>query len=414
MAEYPIYIKQENNDKLVCYDIPIIASVKDVCNIVQCRVLLYQNKQLDHKDLLADLGIGPECVLEAKMYLTQSEFGLYLYNRLRSIPTLTFNYKYYSTNPNITIEVLRTVPAKYWNWDEYGLSSNPALTLKMLEEFQRPECNWNWGYISNNTSVTCEMVDKFPDKPWDWQSLSTRLNLSLEVFEKYYDKWVWNVYGISYNKLISLAVLKRYKHLPWNWGYISGNVILSIEMLEELSDIHWQWDNFGISSNRSLTVEIIKRFPNKPWSWNIYGIPGNPDLADVLLEQFPDKAPDILIARKRMFAQQPLSEILEKFPDTSKILEHSDLTLDTLINLLNSGVELNWLQIYHNPALTIDMLCLLEHKFDADKKCWGFYGFSRAQALTLEMIEKFPYKAWDSNAILRHKFSVDRKLLCGF
>ena len=45
--------------------------------------------------------------------------------------------------------------------------------------------DWDWKYISSNPNITMNMVEKYIDKPWDWHELSKNKKNTLHAIYKY-------------------------------------------------------------------------------------------------------------------------------------------------------------------------------------------------------------------------------------
>ena len=88
-----------------------------------------------------------------------------------------------------------------WNWK--GITSNPNITLDIIKE--NPNLPWKWEWISDNPNITYEMareinlsdfIDKYASKReeiepgWDWDRLLLTKNITWNIVKKYPDNWV--------------------------------------------------------------------------------------------------------------------------------------------------------------------------------------------------------------------------------
>lgn len=132
---------------------------------------------------------------------------------------------------------------------------------------------WNWWEnLSSNRSLpwSIELIEKYKDK-WDWERLSRSSSLpwSIELIEKYNDWWDWSHRGLSQNTSLpwSIELIERYKD-RWDWSYrgMSQNTSLpwSIELIEKYDD-KWDWESLFSNESIILTVDIIKKYGYKWW-----------------------------------------------------------------------------------------------------------------------------------------------------
>ncbi len=225
-------------------------------------------------------------------------------------------YKYDRSNP-ILLEVLKDNNSNVWyniseidslNWtieliEKYEnklywpyLSQNPALpwTEELIDKFKY---NWDWDCLSKNKAIPWseKLVEKY-SKKWNWSTLFTEQNLplsehfiekyisnfstselyslsrntsipwSVELIEKYKDKWSWN--GLSFCTVLpwSEEFIDKFKY-NWNWDCLSTNTSIpwSVELIEKYKD-KWSW--ISLSSNQALpwTSNLIERYKNY-WNW---------------------------------------------------------------------------------------------------------------------------------------------------
>jgi hypothetical protein len=98
----------------------------------------------------------------------------------------------------------------WWHTEEFGLalSKNEALpwSLELIERFVD---RWDWGFLAANKGLpwSLELIERFMDR-WDWGFLAANKGLpwSLELIERYEGRWNW--WGISGNKALTLPPLR--------------------------------------------------------------------------------------------------------------------------------------------------------------------------------------------------------------
>jgi hypothetical protein len=96
------------------------------------------------------------------------------------------------------MEIIEKYPDKSWDWK--WISENPNITMEIIEKY--PDNPWNWSYISENPNITMEIIEKYPDRTWNWEWISKNKFL--------YDK---NVYNYSINIDIKKNKYKLYNIL---------------------------------------------------------------------------------------------------------------------------------------------------------------------------------------------------------
>lgn len=412
---YIIYIRNGLNDTLIGIDVNVTTQIKDISN----NRLFYHGTELKDKEAyLSDLGIGPECVLEERSYMTKNEFSMWLFEKLlhkygnciqfSRNPNLTieilekyqhepiWNWAYdISSNPAVTIEMLERFPSpEYpWYWGRYGLSSNPALTLEMLERFSGPEHQWYWGRngVSSNKALTLDILKRF-QVPWSWSAISANPAVTVEMVQAFPDaEWVWGANSLSKYMKINVEIIKMFED-KWNWGFdgLSCNEHLTLEILETFSDAkyEWHWGDHGISSNPALTVEIIKRFPDKVWS--VFGISRNKVLTLEIMDLFID-------AKWNTYA----------------LSFNKNLTTEMMAQVKNADIYGGWYWKSNGVAKNIKLTSEIIEQFE-DKLQWDAFGISDNETLTFEILEKYKDKDWSIFSVCLNSFKQERIRLCGY
>ncbi len=95
----------------------------------------------------------------------------YIEKNIKNINSV--NWKYLSSNPNITFDFIIKHKNQKWNWNY--LSRNPAISTKNIEDTLNNKdylwCLWDWNSISLNCNITIEFIEKYIDKI-NWKFLS--------------------------------------------------------------------------------------------------------------------------------------------------------------------------------------------------------------------------------------------------
>ena len=113
------------------------------------------------------------------------------------------------------------------------------------------------------------MIERFEAR-WGWVrggihrvfshglSSNEALPWSLELIERYEDRWDWGEWGLSKNEALpwSLKLIKRYED-RWAWGRLSNNEAppWSLELIERYEG-RWEWE--VLSGNKALTLPPLR------------------------------------------------------------------------------------------------------------------------------------------------------------
>jgi len=115
-----------------------------------------------------------------------------------------------------------------------------------------PDKPWDWRYISSNPNITWKIIRDNPDKPWSWRDISRNPNITMEIIRDNPNKlWSWKV--ISINPNITWWMVRDNLDKPWDWRYISSNPNITMEIIRDNPDKEWDW--WYISSNPNITTE---------------------------------------------------------------------------------------------------------------------------------------------------------------
>ncbi|WP_262967075.1 hypothetical protein [Methylobacter psychrophilus] len=110
-----------------------------------------------------------------------------------------------------------------------------------------------------NTSLpwSLELIERFEDRwGWNWLSENKGLPWSLELIERFEERWCW--IGLSMNKALpwSLELIERFEE-RWHWDVLSKNEGLpwSLELIERFEE-RWCW--MALSPNESLHLPTLR------------------------------------------------------------------------------------------------------------------------------------------------------------
>ena len=233
---------------------------------------------------------------------------LNIYNYSRTLPLNIFEKyihdNYVISSENIPFELLKKYPNAHWNWK--NLSQFTNFTMEMLEYFSNKPLDWC--SISSYSKIPLDIIEKNLNKPWNFYSLSMyrpltlnfieKLHLdehvrwagisklsyiTLEFFEKYYDRL--NVDNLSENVNLSLEVVEKYNHLNWQLNRLSHNPVITLEFIENHQDFKWDW--YEIAENPNITLEFIEKHIDEDWNWD--EISKNPNITLDFIEKYIDK-----------------------------------------------------------------------------------------------------------------------------
>lgn len=159
-----------------------------------------------------------------------------------------------------------TIPSKFLSsdWSSICYSNKIDWTESFMEEFQEILNFKNVLSARNDLPWTIDLLEKFEEK-WDWNLLSENENLfwSEEMISRFEHKWNWN--SISKNTGIywNIDLLKKY-NTKWNWKNLSANTSMCFN--EEVIDYYFEFIAFDLlSSNKGIqwTEKLIDKSQNK-------------------------------------------------------------------------------------------------------------------------------------------------------
>lgn len=173
-----------------------------------------------------------------------------------------------------------------WNWA--GVSRNPNLNINFIKKYKN---NLDWYWISKNSCVKADDIKNNPSLPWDidsicenpnidisiletmldvdrlsdenWKELSINMKISLDIFEKYINKW--NYKFLSRNEKLNISIIEKYPDKCWDFAELSSHPGIKIQHVISLNK-PWNW--FDLSKNPNICIEIVKKYPSLPWKYN--------------------------------------------------------------------------------------------------------------------------------------------------
>lgn len=101
-----------------------------------------------------------------------------------------------------------------------------------------------------------------------WRDLSSELNWSETLLEKYRDKIDWKELSKNRNTLWTISILEKYgERLDWHiFSYYADESVLTVDFIEMFKE-KWDWYELSRNANLPLTDEILQKFADK-WVWN--------------------------------------------------------------------------------------------------------------------------------------------------
>jgi hypothetical protein len=178
-----------------------------------------------------------------------------------------------SSNPNISINIVKKLKDKSWHWDL--LTQNKAISDDDIGN--NPELPWDYSYLSSFNILTEPDIQDF-DKylysniyRYKFEKILTR-NISIELAEKINTKLKYCFF--SRNQNITIEFLKGNLDKRWNYFNLTQNPAVTWDFVKNIPSIPWH--KYGISSNPNITIDIIQNNPEYLWNW--YELSNNPNL----------------------------------------------------------------------------------------------------------------------------------------
>ena len=274
------------------------------------------------------------------------------------------------------------------------ISRRYSLNERLIEKLKHI---WNWNDLSSNISLSwsIELIEKYEDK-WNWDlcglSDSESLPWSIELIEKYENKWNWGWLGTNNSLPWSLELIEKYEN-KWNWELLSQNKSLpwSLELIEKYEN-KWSWNYIGLYKNKALpwSLELIEKYENK-WNWGGLSINSEIPWSIYLIEKYEDKWNWERLSQNESL---PWSlELIEKYEDKWNWEDLSyNQSLPWSLELIEKYEnKWNWERLSQNESLpwTIELIEKYENKWN-----WSYLSSNETLPWSLELIEKYEDK-WD-------------------
>jgi hypothetical protein len=271
----------------------------------------------------------------------------------------------------------------YLNW---SLSQNPNIqwSLELIDKYRD---RWLWNDLSANDSLpwSVELIDKYQER-WDWSVFSANnpLPWSSELIDKYRDRWLWNKLSANDSLPWSVELIDKYQE-RWDWSKLSANNPLpwSIELIDKYQE-RWGWSKLSANSSLPWSVELIDKYQER-WDWlNLSAndsLPWSLELIDKYQERWDwSKLSDN--------SSLPWSvELIDKYQerwDWSELSANSSLPWS--VELIDKYQERwDWSELSANGFLpwSVELIDKYEEKW-----CWCNFFLSQRK-LTLEFFDKY-------------------------
>jgi len=251
-------------------------------------------------------------------------------------------------------------PKKPWNWKK--ISSNINTTLELIEKYSDtknyPNIHLNWKWVSKNPNLTPEFIEKYPIRPWTWRRISKNAMFAPDM-EKYYSNGGLHWYGISQNPNLTPEFILEHFHKLYS-THIFQHPNVTMEFLMKMFD----GEDLGVvlpyrvSGNPNITIEFVNKYPGGDWDWNrlsrnrgisMEDIENNPDKP--WNYEYVSKNPNLTIGFVRKY--------IDKGWDFSEIAKNPNISPEVLIQLhrdCRNQFQLKLWRFSRNPNLTIDFI----------------------------------------------------------
>lgn len=309
----------------------------------------------------------------AKKQLENTDHGLIPLTSwiLEQYPDI-WNWECISSNKTLPLDFIEAHAEElYW----YRLSSNPALLAgahpevivdKFIDKIDSGELSENPALV---THARLEfLLERYIDD-WDWETLSQRLNPSIEIIHRYQGRWNWDILSLYPN--LSMELIDAFLD-HWNWNYLSQNDSLTVAIIDRYLD-RWNW--VDLACNKVLQHDVGNRYLS-----------------------YIEKAVDELLAGVNAYRQSLL-------PGRTKIGEYEIILM--LPREPNPNHVSNKLYRYISTGYLSTAIL---------KKCslcvsWNWYQCSLNPHLTMEMVEQYAsyidYSALSRNTIFLSQITID-------
>ena len=232
------------------------------------------------------------------------------------------------TSEEIIIRAAKDNPNKIIGGDAFFLSDKTFLpwTIDYIEKY---EDEWYWPKLSENPSLpwSIELIEKYKDK-WGWRGRVS--SKDFELVEKYKDKWNWFGLSKTYKKVQEATlIINNVRELGDKWEGLSRNTGLpwSLDLIERYKD---KWDWYELSKNHSIpwSEELIEKFIDK-WSYTSLSMNRSVPWTDSIVELIDT----YLENQKQLYIERKWS---------SYMIERKNKELNELCEALSNNTSLPW------------------------------------------------------------------------
>lgn len=228
----------------------------------------------------------------------ENEWYHYFYKSIKIILGNRLDYKSFTSNSNVTMDVIKKNP--YDNWDYDSLVSNPNISLN--DVLKNPHIPWNWNKVNEFLTLSVDDILEHPELSWNWNLLSKNTKIPIEQ-------------------------ICQNQQLPWNWKIICSCNFIPSETLITYPDCPW---DFFLLSRLKFSKEVYEKYIDNEWNWNF-------------LHTYNNVIPWSFIKHN-----------VEKFPDFYAFSDHEDIEIDFVVKWHRKGWF--WRSITKNPKVTYDVV----------------------------------------------------------
>jgi hypothetical protein len=143
-------------------------------------------------------------------------------------PQFNWNMTNISTNPNITLDMIKKYDN--YDWQHY-FSQNPNVKMSDVIEnikWYFFDLGYNQGItwddfniedFSSNPNLTLDIVLNNPDIDWDYNNISMNSNISWEIIQNNQHIFDEHCVLINLNPNITFDIIENNPHVPWIWDW---------------------------------------------------------------------------------------------------------------------------------------------------------------------------------------------------
>jgi len=223
-------------------------------------IQLSKNMNITIEDVLKypDLPWCPEFLITNKNFTLGDMFVLLESSTILSDWTSDEIVYRYSSNPGLTLEVVKAYGEEAWNW--YYVTQHPWVTESMLKGKHYP---WSEEGFLCNPNLTMDFMLNTPNIAWHWVILSNPGITWEDIINRHCDRLDW--WGVSTNPNITLEIVRNNLLEKWNWRALSHHPNITWDMIMDNPDL--PWNKRHVSLNPNITWDIVRDNPEWPWCW---------------------------------------------------------------------------------------------------------------------------------------------------